>query len=279
MQLIQFCLQRADGLTKILSGSALRECQKGLNLLYPSAQKEDHVSHEGKPTVEVEQAKIGACIVSRQVGTESSSLDSTQDGSKDNSDVLAPVCFACQEGQDQDQDKECKSMCIMCCFRSHYMVHDSKAGANRRKGRPGGEAPEGQAQSTGPAHGSGQSLKQEIAQQKMKALQHTEVPSSSTSSSTKPSKAKGKQTSQPKQAMASSEEHQSAEFATSQASASESSSAAAAAAIESASTASALASVLETALGTASQDIQYDSSVRGNQTSIITELGRNNRSR
>ena len=31
--------QRADGLTKILSGSALRECQKGLNLLYPSSQK------------------------------------------------------------------------------------------------------------------------------------------------------------------------------------------------------------------------------------------------
>ena len=261
--------QRADGLTKILSGSALRECQKGLNLLYPSAQKEVHVSHEEKPAVGIEQARIGACIVSRQVGTESSSLDSTQDGSKDNSDVLAPVCFACQEGQDQDQDKDCKSMCIICCFRSHYMVHESKAGANRRKGRPGGEAPEGRAQPAGPAHGSGQTLKQEIAQQKMKALQHTEVPSSSTSSSTKPSKAKGKQTSQPKQAKASIEEHHTAELAMSQESATElasaaataggsplSSSEAAVAAIESASSVSELALVLETALGTVSQDVE-----------------------
>ena len=265
--------QRADGLTKILSGSALRECQKGLSLFYPSTQKEDHSSHEEtkKPVIGVEKAKIGACVVSRQVGIESSSLDSTQDRSKDNSDVLAPACFACQEGQDQDQDKKGKSMCIICCSRSHYMVHDSKPGVNRRKGRPGGEAPEGQAQSTGPAHGSGQRLKQEIAQQRMKALQHTEVPSSSTSSSTKPSKAKGKQTSKPQKGMASSEEHHSAELATSQASATESasaagtavesisssssSSAAAVAAIESASSASALASVLETALGTASQDI------------------------
>ena len=259
--------QRADGLTKILSGSALKECQKGLNLCYPSTQKEGHSSHEETKSLvtEGEQAKIGACIVSRQVGTESSSLDSTQDRSEDYSDVLAPVCFACQEGQ--DQDKECKSMCIICCFCSHYMVHDSKGGANRRKGRPGGEAPEGQAQSTGPAHGSGQRLKQEIAQQKMKALQNTEVPSSSTSSSTKTPKAKGKQVPQPQQAMASPEEHHSAKLATSQASAtssassaaaaaveSSSSSAAAVAAIESASSASELASVLETALGTASFD-------------------------
>ena len=96
--------------------------------------------------------------MSRQVGCESSSLDSTQDRSEDNSDVLAPVCFACQEGQDQDKVKKCRSMCIMYCFRSHYMVHDSKGGTNRRKGRPGGEAPEGQAQSAGPAHGSGQRM-------------------------------------------------------------------------------------------------------------------------
>ena len=263
--------QRADGLTKILSGSALRECQKGLNLFYPSTQKEDHNSREEtkKLMVEVEQAKIGACIVSRQVGIEASSLDSTQDRSMDNSDVLAPVCFACQEGQGQDQGKKCKSMHLIHCFRSHYMVHDSKGGANRRKGRPGGEAPEGQAQSAGSAHGSGQSLKHEIAQQKMKALQHTGVPSSSTSSSTKAPKAKGKQTSQPKKGMTSSEEHQSVELATGQASATESASAAAAAvestsssssaaavaAIESASSASELASVLETALGTVSQNM------------------------
>ena len=274
--------QRADGLTKILSGSALRECQKGLRLFYPSTQKEDHSSHEEtkKLVVEVEQAKIGACIVSRQVGTESSSLDSTQVRSNDNSDVFAPLCSACQEGQDQDQ--ECKSMHIIHCFRSHYMVHDSKGGANRRKGRPGGEAPEGQAQSTGPAHGSGQSLKQEIAQQKMKALQHTGVPSSSTSSSTKTPKAKGKQTSQPKKGMTSSEEYQSAELAMSQASATESASAAAAAvestssssslaaavaAIESASTASELASVLETALGTVPQNMDTTSQEEEKQAS------------
>ena len=71
----------------------------------------------------------------------------------------------------------------------------------REKGRPGGEAPEGQAHAHGP--GPGVKQKQEIAEAKMKALQHTGVPSSSsTSSSTKAPKAKGKQTSQPKQAMA-----------------------------------------------------------------------------
>ena len=280
--------QRADGLTKILSGSALRECQKGLNLFHPSTQKEDHSSHEEirQPAVEVEQAKIGACMVSRQVGIESSSLDSTQDRSKDNSDVLAPVCSACQEGQDQDQDKKCQSMCITCCLRSHYMVHESKGGAHRRKGRPGGEAPESQAQSTGQAHGSGQSLKQEIAQQKMKALQNIEVPSSSTSSSTKAPKAKGKQASQPKKGMPSSEEYHSADLASGQASASESasaaapavestsssSSAAAVAAIESASSASELANVLETALRAAPQDIEMTPQREEKQSSSWAEI-------
>ena len=90
--------QRADGLTKILSGSALKECQKGLNLLYPSIQNEEHDCKEEikEKTKEPEQAKIGACIVTRQAEGESSSLDSTQVGSSDNSAVLAPVCLACQ---------------------------------------------------------------------------------------------------------------------------------------------------------------------------------------
>ena len=64
---------------------------------------------------------------------------------------------------------------------------------DKKKGRPGGEAPEGQAH----AHGPGPSVKQkqEIAEAKMKALQHTGVPSSSTSSISslvKASKDKGK---------------------------------------------------------------------------------------
>ena len=184
--------QRADGLTKILSGSALRECQKGLNLLYPSIQSEEHESKEEikKKAKEPEQAKIGACIVNRQAEGESSSLDSTQVGSSANSAVLAPVCLACQEGQ----VRKCESTCIMFYHRSHYMVHE-RGGANRRKGRPGGEAPEGQAPSTtGHAHGPGQGVKQkqEIAEAKMKALQHIEVPSSSTSSASKSTKAQGK---------------------------------------------------------------------------------------
>ena len=85
------------------------------------------------------------------------------------------------------------------------MVHENKGGTTRRKGRPGGEAPEGHAQSTSrPAHGSGHSLKQEIAQAKVKALQHIEVstPSSSSSSSSKTMKAQGKQQSQPKGGLA-----------------------------------------------------------------------------
>ena len=73
----------------------------------------EHGSHEEtkKQAKELEQAKIGACIVNRQAGSESSSLDSTQDRSVDNSAVLTPVCLACQEGQ--DQVRECESMCIM----------------------------------------------------------------------------------------------------------------------------------------------------------------------
>ena len=122
-------------------------------------------------------------------------------------------------------------MYIMFCHRSHYMNHENRGGTSRRKGRPGGEAPERQAQSTtGQAHGSGHSLKQEIAQAKMKALQHIEVPSSSSSStSSKTAKAQGKQPSQPKGDMISSLMDHSAELATDQATATESASASAAA--------------------------------------------------
>ena len=184
--------QRADGLTKILSGSALRECQEGLNLKYPSEQNKGHDSQEekNKKVKRSGQAKIGSCIVSRQVEGESNSLDSTQVGSLDNSAVLAPVCFACQEGQVQVRKSE--SICIMFHHRSHYMVRER----DKKKGRPGGEAPEGQAHARGP--GPSVKQKQEIAEAKMKALQHTGVPSSSssTSSSAKVPKTKGKQTSQ-----------------------------------------------------------------------------------
>ena len=175
--------QRADGLTKILSGSALRECQEGLNLMYPSAQNEEHDSQEEKKkeVEKSEHAKIGACIVSRQAEGESSSLDSTQVGSSDNSAVLAPVCLACQVA------RKSESMCIMFSHRSHYMVQEK---GSKKKGRPGGEAPEGQAHAHGP--GPGVKQKQEIAEAKMKALQHTGVPSSSsTPSSAKVPKAKG----------------------------------------------------------------------------------------
>ena len=111
------------------------------------------------------------------------------------------------------------------------MVHENKGGTTRRKGRPGGEAPEGHAQSTiGPAHGSGHSLKQEIAQAKMKALQHTEVPtSSSSSSSSRTTKAQGKQQSQPKGDSPPPVTENLAELATDQASASASASAVASA--------------------------------------------------
>ena len=253
--------QRADGLTKILSGSALRECQEGLNLKYPSEQNEGHDSQEEKKkkAEKPEQAKIGACIVSRQAEGESSSLDSTQVGSSDNSVVLAPVCLACQEGQVQVRKSE--SMCIMFSHRSHYMVRER---GDKKKGRPGGEAPEGQAHAHGP--GPGVKQKQEIAEAKMKALQHTGVPSSSSStpSSAKVPKTKGKQTSQ------SAQEHQQADLAMSQAAATQSASAAATAAesssssaaaaavaaLESASSALEIASVLEAALGTAPQGVQ-----------------------
>ena len=260
--------QRADGLTKILSGSALRECQEGLNLKYPSEQNEGHDSQEEKneKVKKSGQAKIGACIVSRQVEGESSSLDSTQVGSLDNSAVLAPVCLACQEGQVQVRKSE--SMCIMFSHRSHYMVREK---GDKKKGRPGGEAPEGQAHAHGP--GPGVKQKQEIAEAKMKALQHTGVPSSSSStSSSKVSKTKGKQTSQSVQ------EHQQADLAMSQASATASASAAATsaessspssaaaaaavAALDSASSVMELASVLEEALGATPQDIQMDPQIR-----------------
>ena len=236
---------------------------------YPSEQNEEHDSQEEKKkkVEKPERAKIGACIVSRQVEGESSSLDSTQVGSSDNSAVLAPVCLACQV--EQVQVRESESICIMFSHRSHYMVQEK---GNKKKGRPGGEAPEGQAHAHGP--GPGVKQKQEIAEAKMKALQHTGVPSSSsTSSSTKQPKAKGKQTSQSKQATASSEEYHQADLAMSQASATESASAAAAvesssspssaaaaavAALESASSASELALVLEAALGTAPQDAEVN---------------------
>ena len=161
--------------------------------------------------------------------------------------------------------------CVSCLVTA-AIIWFKKRGIRRRAGR-GGEAPEGQAHAHGP--GPGVKQKQEIAEAKMKALQHTGVPSSSssTSSSAKAPKAKGKQTSQSKQAKASSEEHHSAELAMSQAAATESTSAAAAAvessspssssaaavaALESASSASELALVLEAALGTAPQDVQMN---------------------
>ena len=140
-------------------------------------------------------ARIGACLVNRQSGRESRSLDSGQEESGDISVILAPSCFACQEGQ--DQEARSKNMSIMVCHCSH-MVHEVKGGI-RKKGRPGGEAPESHAQSaTGPGHGSGHSLRQEIAQAKVKALQHIEVPTpSSSSTSSKTTKAQEEQQSQP----------------------------------------------------------------------------------
>ena len=82
--------QRADGLTKILSGIALKECQKGLNLLYPSLPNEQHDSKEEikKKATEPKQAKIGACVVNRQAEGESSSRDSIQVG-------LGQLCSPC----------------------------------------------------------------------------------------------------------------------------------------------------------------------------------------
>ena len=119
-----------------------------------------------------------------------------------------------------------------------------------------------------------------LAEAKMKALQHTGVPSSSlssTSSSAKVSKTKGKQTSQSVQ------EHQQADLEMSQASASASASAAATsaessspslaaaaavAAIESASSATDLASVLEEALGATPQDIQMDPQIKEDKRAL-----------
>ena len=147
-------------------------------------------------------------------------VDASFASGADNSAVLAPVCLACQEGQVQVRKSE--SMCIMFCHRSHYMVQDK---ANKKKGRPGGEAPEGQAHAHGP--GPGVKQKQEIAEARMKALQHTEVPSSSTSSASKSTKAQGK-TSQPKRGMTSSKIDQTTELETSQATATESSASASA---------------------------------------------------
>ena len=88
----------------------------------------------------------------------------------------------------------------------------------------------------------------------MKALQHTEVPSSSTSSASKSTKAQGKP-SQPKRGMPSSEIDQTAELETSQATATESSASASAAAESSA---LATASALESALGIAAQDMDIN---------------------
>ena len=198
--------QRADGLTKILSGRALMGCQESLNLAcstFPTDESQDEEKSRQQikkkdqvATAQVQMTKIGACVVNRQSGTESGSLDSIQVGSRDISVVPAPVCIACQEGQ--VQEVRSRNTLIMICCCSH-LVQEAKACGHRRKGRLGGEAPESQAQSaSGSVHGSGQSLQQEIAQARMKALQHTEVPSSSsTSSSSKGTKAQGKTQSRP----------------------------------------------------------------------------------
>ena len=99
--------QRADGLTKILSGRALIDCQGGLKLSYPSSQNEECQQDEktrkqARNQAQVETARLGACVVNRQSGRESCSLDSAQEKSGDISAVLTPSCLACQEGQDED---------------------------------------------------------------------------------------------------------------------------------------------------------------------------------
>ena len=140
--------QRADGLTKILSGRALVDCQKGLSSSYPSShdkegQYEERIKKQAKkPAEKIIQAgtaMIGACIVHRQSGRESRSLDSGQEKSGDVSAVSTPSCLACQEGQDQEQEVRYRNMSIMMCNRSH-MVHENRGGAKRGKagweGRP-----------------------------------------------------------------------------------------------------------------------------------------------
>ena len=67
--------QRADGLTKILSGHALVDCQKGLSLFHPSSQNKQ-VQYEVKKRKKAETqtqsvtTRIGACVVNRQPGRE-----------------------------------------------------------------------------------------------------------------------------------------------------------------------------------------------------------------
>ena len=131
--------QRTDGLTKILSGRAFVDCQKGLSLFHPSSQNEQ-VQYEaktrkkGKTQTQSGKTRIGACVVNRQTGGESRSLDSFQERSEDNSAVLIPMCTACQDGQ--EQEVRSRNMRIMMCYCSH-MVHEVKGGT-RKKGRPGG---------------------------------------------------------------------------------------------------------------------------------------------
>ena len=110
--------QRADGLTKILSGRALVNCQGSLNHAYSSSQTEERQDKEKlekqiekevhAAQAHVETARTGACVVDRQSGAESCSLDSLHDMRGDNSAVSASSCLACQEGQAQGQ-RNCSS--------------------------------------------------------------------------------------------------------------------------------------------------------------------------
>ena len=112
------------------------DCQESLNLAYFSSQTEEQheekVQKQTKKQAHVENTRIAACVVDRQKGRESRSLDSLQVKRGDISVVSAPSCLACQEGQ--DQDSRSKNMLVMMCHCSR-MVHEAKAGGHRRKGR------------------------------------------------------------------------------------------------------------------------------------------------
>ena len=170
--------QRADGLTKILSGRSLSDSQESLNLLpstplitgvqeekVSSVQNDVHAHMLKDTQLEADAPRVCTFRMDRQ--DESSSLDSHQDESR------IPLRYSTPQGHD-DPARAARIRDLVSMLHPPSRMVQSGTGKRGRKQPPGGEAPGDQSRQTSEAGTAGSGPRQSDLreQARLRALQN-----------------------------------------------------------------------------------------------------------
>ena len=170
--------QRADGLTKILSGRSLSDSQESLNLLpstplitgvqeekVSAAQYDVHAHMLRDTQLEADAPRVCTFRMDRQ--DESSSLDSNQGESR------IPLRYSTSQGHD-DPAKATRIRDLVSMLHPPSRMVQSGTGKRGRKQPPGGEAPGDQSRQTSEAGTAGSGPRQSDLreQARLRALQN-----------------------------------------------------------------------------------------------------------